>query len=59
MKDWQKEKLEKAKKVNPMYCVDCPCIDFSVAEDFGDCLITDEELWNITSERGKKCPLDK
>ena len=40
----------------PDVCGHCKYVDYSAAEGFGDCLITDEELWSIWDSVGEKCP---
>lgn len=40
----------------PDVCGYCEHCDYSVAEGFGDCLLTDEELWDIWNSVGNLCP---
>jgi hypothetical protein len=41
----------------PDCCGHCEYCEFGPA-DFGDCYLTDEELWDIWNGIGKKCPLN-
>ena len=57
MENWKEEMILKALETNPDCCGNCPCIDLHIVSDYGQCNITDEELWNIWEEYGKDCPI--
>lgn len=59
MEKWDEKLINQAKQKNPDCCGHCPCCDFSMAADCGDCLVTDESLLDIWKEKGKNCPIDK
>ena len=45
--------------MRPDVCGECKLCDYSVEPSWGECMITDEKLWNIFEEISPNCPLPK